>query len=100
MRLGAVLLIAALALTGCKTASPTSHACALVRYWADSTGTVADPDSGVTTESEVVDLARSSWPNDTGTAAQFVQLYDDLSSNMSDAEYAAEAVAFGTNCPT
>jgi hypothetical protein len=80
-------------------ANPSAHACALVRYWADTTGSVADPDSGVTSKSEVLDLARTAWPNDTGTAAQFIQLYNDLSSDLTDAQYAAEASTFtAANC--
>jgi hypothetical protein len=78
----------------CSGESPSAHACSLVRYWADTTGTVKDPDSGVTSQSEVIDIAREAWPDDTGTAAQFLQLYDDLSSDMTDAEYAMEANAF------
>ncbi len=82
------------------TGDPVAHACALVRYWADTTGTVAYPDTGATSKSEVLDLAREGWPGDTGAAAEFVQLYDDLSSDLSDAQYWAEATAFeDAHCP-
>lgn len=81
----------ALALAGCQgySVDAWSHACALVRYWGDQTGTVSDPDSGPTTRSEVVDLGNSAWPNDSFTADRFVGLYDHLSTNESDADYSA-----------
>jgi hypothetical protein len=96
------LTAALVAMPGCKSAAmgATSHACALGRYWADTSGTVADPDSGVTTQTEVVDLAREACRTTPARLPQFVQLYDNLSGNMSDSEYAAEATAFETNCPT
>jgi hypothetical protein len=82
-------------------AAARAKACALVLYWVDQTGTVPFPDeaTGVTTKQEVTDLARTGWPTDTGAAALFIQLYDDLSSDQPDAEYAAEAAVFmSANC--
>ena len=100
------LVAGALVLTACSssgagaTASPTlmpkDHACALVRYWADDSGTVADPDTGFTTQPEIIALAKAGWP-DTATEAKFVQLYDDLTANLSNKAYAAEATAFLTS---
>ena len=47
----------------------------------------------------MTDLARQGWPQDTGAASSFVQLYDDLSSKMSDTQYAEEASSFtSANC--
>ena len=97
-----IAALLALALSACaqhSDATASAHACSLVQYWADSTGEVADPDEGATSVAEVNDLARAGWPNDATTASKFVQLYDDMSSDMTDAEYAAEASAFeAANC--
>jgi hypothetical protein len=96
------MLIATFVAAGCSSSAasdPVAHACALVAYWADTSGSVSDPDSGPTSVSEVTEIAKEGWPNDTGMAAQFVQLYDDLSSDLSDSQYAAEAAAFeSANC--
>jgi hypothetical protein len=75
---------------------PVAHACALVRYWADTSGAVADPDSGATPKTEVLDIAAAAWPGDSATGGQFVKLYDDLSSDLTDAQYAAEVSTFET----
>lgn len=78
--------------------APTArdNACALVAFWGDSSGTVKPPSaySGAVTESDAVALAQKAWPDDTGTAARFVGLYDGLSSDESDAAYDAEARSF------
>jgi hypothetical protein len=82
------------------TLAPIDHACALVAYWADTTQTVTDPDSGVTSQPEVIDLAKAAWPGDTATEGKFLQLYDDLSSDLTDAQYGREATTFEkVHCP-
>jgi hypothetical protein len=97
---GLALMVALLA-GSCSggNSDPVAHAWALVRYWADTTGSVSDPDSGPTSVSEVNDIATSAWPNDPATAAQFVNLYNHLSTSESDAQYSVEASPFlAANC--
>jgi hypothetical protein len=102
-----LILAAALVVPGCSQgtntpvatgnpvgADPIAHACALVRYWADTSGAVTDPDTGFTSKTEVLDIAAAAWPGDSSTGGQFVKLYDDLQSDMTDTEYATEASTF------
>ncbi len=97
---GMILLAGATACSSGQSGDPRAHACALVRYWADTSGTVSDPDTGATSVGEITDLARSAWPQDTGAAAQFIQLYDDLGSSATDTQYAVEAHPFlAAHCP-
>jgi hypothetical protein len=71
-----------------------------VRYWEDTSGSIADPDTGATSETEIADIARQAWPDNTATGDESVKLYHDLSSDLTDAQYTAEANAFtASNCP-
>jgi hypothetical protein len=81
-------------------AAAVTHACALVRYWNDPSGSVPDPDTGFTSEKDVTDLAQAAWPGDIETGGAFVQLYLNLSKDWTDAQYALLANQFlAANCP-
>ncbi len=100
-RVWILVLAAALVAPACSSAGGGSvgQACEVVRWWADSSGAVAKPDAAPESRPAAVDLGQSAWPDDTAAADQFVQLYDDLSSDMSDSQYADEANAFeATSC--
>jgi len=65
--------------------------CPIVQWWADTSGSVPQPGDAPESLAEAQAIA-DSLPGDEGAA--FMQLYDDLDSNLSDAAYGNEAERF------
>ena len=96
-----LLLVTGLLLaTGCSaggdsnggSGGSSADPCPIVRWWADNpSGGVPKPDDAPESRSEAQDIA-DSLPSNEGQA--FMQLYDDLASNLSDAAYANEVDHF------
>jgi hypothetical protein len=92
---GVGLLVVCCSLLGSACSSGDSKTsadpCPIVRWWADASGNVAKP--GDAPESlQQAQVIADSLQGAEGEA--FLQLYKDLASDLTDAEYASEANSF------
>src|SRR5438093_339482 len=94
------VVFASLLIGGCTKTTTTAEdtgtsssydPCPVVRWWADATGNVSIPVDAPTSLAQAEEFA-SQLPDAEGAA--YLRLYNDLSSNMTDAAYAAEASSF------
>jgi hypothetical protein len=89
--LASSLLVGLACSSGGNGGGSAADPCPIVEWYADTSGSVSEP-SDVPVGLDQAQALADSLPDAEGQA--FMQLWDDLMSNMSDAAYSSEAASF------